>query len=521
MKVRKLIMLILICSCMKPVDSSYARRIKTDIPVFNYQTLVKAIAKGEVLVPDDKTHPLNNIPDNFGGQDALYYLARALDKAMANGEIKWEEEKTNFEMNRLNKLPNKYIRMLGAQRTVISYKKFFRWKQDIGSDLAKYSGNEGQIHFVFDYGIENIARLYDIFGAQYGWNKLYVTLEQISNAVDLFKMNPSSYKGENGQKKLAKDSHIPHPGILYYARDEFEGYSQDDFEWSKNVFTARDLEKIRQEILSLSIESGVNVVDSIFTVHMELFNLAQQYGREEVIAFLKNVGDLGLSFMSKNEENAARLFQLAQQGNWQDIVANYLVINSQIEGCYEIYGAEAKGISQTDLKIYQEILKNLDNEVKKALHKVNDLTITCVLNHFNTQAIVAQVQEDLKIIFNIVSLYKSGELEEEIRLDVPSYVHTFDTEAGDFSEITLRLHDEETEDSEASIRWKIEHAPSEVVSLRLDKDKYTHQVYLDISSSALERMYQILGRKSGHHFEINVPGVEEESMFKILVEMFY
>ena len=254
----------------------------------------------------------------------------------------------------------------------------------------------------------------------------------------------------------------------------------------------------------------------------ELFNLIQQYGREEVVTFLKKVGDLGMSFMPQGEENTARLFQLAQQDNWQGIVTNYLAINSGIEGCYKMYGTEAKRISQSDLKNYQEVLENLDNEVEKSLHQVNDLIIACALKQSSDAKVAAiQSQEDLKVILSIIALYKSGKLQEEIYLGSSPYIHIFGTEEGDFGEIVLSLHGEETEMSEASIRWKVKRKDSNVISLRLDKDRWTHQVYLDVSSNALEKMYQIIGRESGHHFEVDVPGLTAANIFKTLVRIFY
>ena len=203
--------------------------------------------------------------------------------------------------------------MLGARKTAISYEKFFQWKQDIESDLSRYSSNEGQIHFAFDYGIEHIARLYDIFGFQYGWNKLHVTLSKISRAIDIFETNTSAYKGEDGQKKLARFAHISHPGVLYYIRDELEGYSQDDFRWSEDVLTEREQEKIKQAMQVLSIESGVDIFGSAFTVQRELFNLIQQYGREEIVAFLENAGELGMRFMPQNEGFSSLLIVSTRQ----------------------------------------------------------------------------------------------------------------------------------------------------------------------------------------------------------------
>jgi len=519
---KRLTAIFILLFCFGLINLSYARRVREESRGFNYQTLLSAITKSEMVVPNDEAHPLNNIPSNFRGQYALYYLAQALEEAIAGGYIKWEGQLTSFETNRLNKLPVEYIKMLGAMKTVISYKTFFQWKQEIESDLDRYQGNEGQINFAFDYGIENVARLYDIFDSQYGWSKLHVRLSKISNAVDLFKMDPFVYRGENGQKELAKASHISHPGVLYYARDEFKGYSQDNFGWSKNVFTARELEKIKQETRSLSIESGVDVFDSAFMVHKELFNLVQQYGREEVVAFLENVGDLGMSFMAQDEENTVKLFQLARLDNWQDVVNNYMAVNEMIKECYKIYGTEARELSQSDKRTYQEVLENLDNAVGNILHQVNDLIITCALDKSHRALIVAaRAQEDLKVLFNVISLYRTRKLQEEIYLNLSPSIHTFDTEEGNFSEIVLSLHEEENEASEASIRWNVKRTDSDGISLRLDKARGMHQVYLDIASPALGEMYQILGRKSGHHFKVNIPRLAEANMFKMLVRIFY
>ncbi len=506
--------------CFKGLYFNSIRCIRSTYNIFNYNTLINAIEDGEILVSDDREHPLNNIPSNFKGQYALYYLAQALDEAMVNGEIKWERGKTNFETNRLNRLPSEYTRMLGARKTVISYKKFFEWKQNIESDLAKYSGNEGQIRFVFDYEVENIARLYDIFGSQYGWNKLHVMLSQIVDAIDLFEINPSPYKGENGQKKLAKAVHISHPWILYYARNEFEEYSQDNFRWSKNVFTAKELEKIKQRMLSLSIESGVDIFDSIFIVHRELFNLAQQYGREKVVAFLKNVGTLGMSFMSQDEENTARLIQLVQQDNWRDVVTYYLEINSQIEDCCKIYGFEARGISDNDKITLGDYLHALDVRVKEIFSELNNLIFTCVLkSDIDTVSVAKHAQEDLILLFNILSAYKNNQLSE---IKNSKYEYTFNNVGYNCRRITLRLHPYKTGVSQASIRWEIEKFNGDIISLRLDNDESRGGGFcLDVDSLFLEELYKIMNRKEGHHFYFNMPKLSSKSFFKTLVRIFY
>ncbi|MDP8234144.1 MAG: hypothetical protein P9M06_05030 [Candidatus Saelkia tenebricola] len=517
---KKLAILIIVCLCVKSVDFAYARRIKEDIPAFNYQTLVIAIAQGKRLVEEDN-HPLNDIRSNFRGRFALYYLAQALEEAIKDRLINWDGAVGNFETSRLNKLSNQYIESLGAVKVAISQGRFFKWKQEIDSNLERYSDNEGQIRFAFDYGIENVARLYDIFGAQYGWNKLHVMLGQISKAIDLFEINAVHYKGENGQKQLAQESHISHPGILYYVRGELGGYQDDEFRWSENVFTSKELDKIKQVMQSLSIESEADIFDLTSGIHRDLFNLVQQHSREEVVEFLKEAGTLGISFISENPGKLTQLFQLVRIDNWQGFVADYIAISEMIEECCKMYGTEARELSDSDQIMYQDVLGILDNQIKHHLHYVNDLVFDYALKFSNIGGIATQAQEDFKLLLDTIFLYKSGELQEKSHFSQSPYFHIFDVKGRNLHGISLTLHEEETVMSEASIRWNITRTYADSISLRLDKDRHTQQIYLDISSTALEEMYQIMNRESGHHFEINVPGLNSRDMFKTLVRIFY
>ncbi|MCX5656710.1 MAG: hypothetical protein NTZ48_00505 [Candidatus Omnitrophica bacterium] len=57
--------------------------------------------------------------------------------------------------------------------------------------MDRYCVNEGQLSFALEVGVENIERLYEVFGDRYGWDKLYsLTLSSLKRAIDLFKVQP-------------------------------------------------------------------------------------------------------------------------------------------------------------------------------------------------------------------------------------------------------------------------------------------------------------------------------------------
>ena len=120
-----------------------------------------------------------------------------------------------------------------------------------------------------------------------------------------------------------------------------------------------------------------------------------------------------------------------------------------------------------------------------------------------------------------MNFYQNGELIEVNQQVAHPNTHFFKPEAVDTQRIFLVLHEEETEIFEASIRWNIERSEKEIISLRLDKMRGINKVKLDIESPALDKVYELIKRKQTYHFNISVPGISSEALFKMLVRIFY
>ena len=521
--------------------NAYARRFKHQIPVFNYQTLVDAINSGDRLVTI-AGHPLNNIPSNFRGRYALYYLAQEIENAVNAGIMAWQGELTSFQTARLNRLSNEFISSLNAVKTARSYDTFFEWKDAIEGDLDRYRGNEGQINFAFDYGCEQLSCLYDIFGAQYGWMKLHAGLDQVAAAVDLFDQHekerlsqdgvkPSIYAGELGLRELAEAVDIRHPYILYYARGYFDGYSDQEFNWSWDVFGTKEEYEIEKNTIYLTNLTGIDIKNVFLIVQRDLYNLAHEVGVDRVADFIQQVGSRGISFMELEEGFVRSLFDVTGDDlaskYWEGYVNNYLDTISLIDECCKLYGSEAMGIS-VDSITQKDYLLSSETQVKEALLDINRAILADIFSSSTVLSMkeTLEVQNKFLIVLKTLHDYKNDALEEmSIQFRHPSSIaekshgrhrntdlreHAFrDSNNPNIEAIELFLSQKETEFEDLGIIWEVSLVNGRKIFLELTKDKKRDALRVRFNSGNVFRDYYI---ERECFSEVN---------FKMLIRLFY
>ncbi len=476
--------------------SCCTRRIKEQKNI-SYQDLLRTIERGERIIHESGnifvTCPetgvtrnlkhLNSITANYNGPDALYYLAMDLELAIRNGYIPMNGV---FETNRLNRLPNSFIEKLGAHPTAVAWQTFFNWRNKIEADMDTYYANEGQLSFALEVGVENIERLYEVFGDRYGWDKLYsLTLSSLKRAIDLFNAQPDTYIGKDGQLKLAQAAHIREPSVLYYLRDKMAGYSDGKFKWTENILSAHKEREAQSMLLQIKELAGQKNIDfkSLDLSGVDLYRL----------------------FLIKNSRQ-----------DWESIVEDYLRINLLIADCCRAYGTQARNVSDTDTMVYREALETAEGRIKGYMHEINNATLEFLTNspvEFSETGLRAR--EDLLTLLQVLSSYKNGTLREIPGRSI--IFHKFEASRFGCKSIELTLDEEETDIVQAGITWKIVKNDNSVITFKLSRDPQSQLIYLKIDSSALNEVFQAVGKKDIGHFL----HFDDKNIYKLLIRIFY
>ncbi len=325
------------------------------------------------------------------------------------------------------------------------------------------------------------------------------------------------YSPESGVRNLVCLNAIPlyyrGPQALYWLALDLElaikeGYIAWQGEFS--VFDTGKLNELSDEFLGkLGAQRTVMPYWVFLNLRRELKDVP---GRDE---FLEKAGGLFREIVTDGP-GLNRLIRIAQSSTF---IANYLRINQMVEECYRIYGTEARRVSEGDLRRYGEYLNDLDEQVRVIFQQLNDLIVSCAVSTSpGFQEVILQAQRDLLLLLDIISAYKKNELRE---ISATKHLHYFSPKNRGCSEIFLELHDVLTRSGQASIRWDIRRFSGEVISLRLDRVEWENKVCLDISSPALNRIYRAVRKPGGHHFGLEIPGLDSEEIFKTLVRIFY
>lgn len=466
---------------------------------FTYKSLIEAIEMCEKLVPDGdiwvsspignrNLRSLNNISSYYQGRDALYYLAMDLELAIKNGFIPWQGSLRRFDTFYLNRLSPEFRSKLKAQKVYFSWRRFFELKREINANSDKYRRNEGLVRLGFEVGVNKLSDLYDTFyleAQELGWKRLDVTLEKLQKAKKIFETNPVKYRGYEGMRNLATASNIDNPRIIYYARNEFQGYIQDDFNWRENVISRKEWDMLEGRLK----DAGLNIT---------VGGMLRKVDEETLIALMEATS------------------------NWGDYLLNYCIIDALADSVSTMFGTGARNVSLIDRIVYGEFLEAIDGEMKRILKEINDLIIEAIIEapRAKIEKITFQAQRDLSIMLEILNNYKEGRLQEITFEEILPEIHHFYLENPEIKAIHLVLHEEETPSHEMGIRWRFWKQEGESLAFRLDKIRGEKTINLEIQSPALESIYEIVREKGKYHFKLNVPDIGS-GVFKMLVRIFY
>ena len=497
-------------------NNIYARRSRLSYAVLDYESLIYKIEIGRELISVEgnilvygcgaqrNLAHLNDIPRYYSGSEGIYWLALDLELAIKEGYIDFYRDINSFDITQLNKLSDSFKESLGLNKAYFGCEKFLNLRSKVYTNPENYRGNEGLIRLAFEGDVGSLTQLYDAFdykAEELNWERLNGSLSKLKRAKQLFEKHSldaalEEYGGLEGLSLLAERASIDDLRIVYYTRNEFEGYDPELFGWE----ITEDSNSSNSSSIPDSLSSRLD--------ELHLSNTNSYY-----------INTIGL-------ENVRYLLQASEKA--VDIIANFAVIDDYIKRVYTVYGSNAQGSSDLDKRLYKDCLNSIDSSVKRILEHINADIIGAAREDSSLASLTLEAQADLLLTLEVLSSFKGQTLIRDDRSITGRHKNNrsylFYPVAGmDCDQIVLTLHDEETSGHEECIRWKMRKGDSDESSVYflLERKRRTHEVFLTLGSPAIDRVYVALGKHPHYGFMFNVPELNSEANFKWLVRIFY